>query len=143
MTSMVLDVSGVSFGCSTPSGELTRQRREALGNALAHIDGVDTFLERHQNYGETVDRLGAHRGDPRSAVDRGLDGTGDDLLDLLGREAGTLGLDRHLRRDELGEDIEGRAQRQNRSGDDPDHGERRHETAVAYRPSDESIHEGA
>ena len=43
---------------------------------------------------------------PFDAVDRVLDRLGDEDLDLLRREPGRLGLDRDLRRRELGKDIE-------------------------------------
>ena len=45
------------------------------------------------------------------AVDRVFHGARDKRLDLLGREAGRLGLHRHLRRHEIGKHVELRVRR--------------------------------
>ena len=116
---MVLEVSGVSLGWATPIGQLAGERAETLGNALADGDRIDVAFERDDDDGQPIDRFGAQGLNARRAVYSCLDGPGDDLLDLLGRKAGSLGLDRYLRWDELRENVEWRPQREEHAGTEP------------------------
>src|ERR1019366_1241739 len=62
--------------------------------------------EHHRDDGQAPDRLGAQRFHVAEAVDHRLDGQRDEQFNLLWRQAGALGLDRHLRLDEVREDIQ-------------------------------------
>ncbi len=108
------------LGLRDPHGQLAGERAETLGNALADGDRVDVAFERNDDDGQPIDGFGAQEFNTRSAVHRRLDGAGDDLLDLLWRKAGRLGLDRHLRGDELGKNVERRPQREENAGTEPD-----------------------
>ena len=60
---------------------------------------------------------GADGGKTGCAIDRILDRLGDQLLDLLGGEAGRLGLDVHRRGHEIGKDVQRRVTRGPKSGE--------------------------
>ena len=128
------------LGLRDPHGQLAGKRAETLGNALADSDRIDVAFERYDDDGQPIDGFGAQGFNSRGAVHRRLDGPGDDLLDLLGRKARRLGLNRHLRWNELGENVERRPQREEHAGEEPDHRQRRDDDAVADRPSDERVH---
>ena len=107
------------LGLRHPHGQLAGERAEALGNALADGDRIDVAFERNDDDGQPIDGFGAQKFNTRGTVHRRLDGPGDDLLDLLGRKAGRLGLDRHLRGDELRENVERRTQCEENAGTEP------------------------
>ena len=105
------------LGLRDPHRQLAGERAETLGNALADGDRINVAFERYDDDGQPIDGFGAQGFNARRAVHRRLDGPGDDLLDLLRRKARRLGLDRHLRWNELGENVERRPQRKEDAGD--------------------------
>ncbi len=117
----MLEVSGVSLGWATPVGSSPASVPRRSDMPWRMVTGSTSLFERHDDDGQPIDGFGAQGFDARGAVHRRLDGPGDDLLDLLGRKARRLGLDRHLRRNELREDVEWGPQCEEDAGNEPGH----------------------
>ena len=83
------------------------------------VTGSTSLSNDHDDDGQPIDGFGAQGFNSRGAVHRRLDGPGDDLLDLLGRKARRLGLDGHLRGNELRENVERGPQREEHAGKEP------------------------
>ena len=66
---------------------MTSHGGEALLDELSGLEQRRPLLEDQHDRRETQDRLGAHRLQPRRAVEGVLEGHGDQALDLGGREA--------------------------------------------------------
>ncbi len=104
--SIVEEVSGVMRGVLTLAGNVAGRLRQRFAEHLAGAEHVRAFLEDGGDDGQALDGLGAQRFHVAQAVDHGFDGERDEQFDLLGRQAGALGLDGDLRLDEIGEDVE-------------------------------------
>ena len=87
-------------------GQLARRLRQLFGQHLAGAEHVRAFLEHGGDDRQALDGLGAQRFHVAQAVDRGFDRQRDEQFDLLRRQARALGLDHHLRLDEIREDIQ-------------------------------------
>ena len=139
-TSIVLDVSGESFGAPVPSGSAaaTRARRSATswcarcGSAPSPKSSDTT-----ESPGIDSERSAASAG---RAVHGGLDRPRHERLDLIRREARRLGLDRDLRRHELGEHVERRVARLPDAEHEKRGGEDRDDHRGADAPRDEPTH---
>jgi len=122
--------------------QVAGHQRQLLGHELPRGIDVGAPVELHPDHRD-ADRGGrSHATDARGAVDRALDGKGDEGLHLVGRHAVALGEDRDGGRRQVGEDVDrhaagrpdARGQQQRGTGDD--------EPVMVDRPGDESLHLG-
>ena len=103
----LVDDSGCRMtGGRATAGSRTRLGREPLLHELPDLVDVGPFLEDQHHRRQPEHRLRADRLDAGSAVEGVLQRHADQALDLLGRQAGGLGLDLDHRRGELGEHVE-------------------------------------
>ena len=92
-------------------GQQARDAREPLGDVLVRALRIGAGLEVERNGGQARDRLRPQRRERLSAVHCGLDRPRHERLDLIGREARRLSLDRDLRGNELGKHVDWRLAR--------------------------------
>ncbi|MEQ8231335.1 MAG: hypothetical protein RKL32_06435 [Gammaproteobacteria bacterium] len=110
---------------------------EAFGHLRAVAPGVAVLVEHERDDGQPLDRFGGDVGEVDQAAERCLERPRDARLDLLGGEAGRLG----LHHDELGrefrEDVETGFAETHQPVADQHHGERQHHHAAFDREADE------
>ena len=110
---------------------------EPLGQCLSRLVDVHPLAEHRGHHGEALNGLRANRRDALHSVDRVFDRLGDLELDLLRREPRGLGLNRDLRRGELGKDVERRTPERVRSDHHERRGQPQHHAAMADGAADE------
>ena len=79
---------------------------QAFADHLTRLKHICAFAEHRSNDGKPLNRLRTDRFKTRNAIDGRLDRTCDELLDLLGRQAGGFGLNDNLRRGKFRKDVE-------------------------------------
>ena len=130
MISPMIDVTGPICGV-TPRGSCSRTSAEALGNELAVAIDVRAPVELDIDDGQADPGHRTHARHARHAVHDAFDREGDELLDLLRREAFGLRHQRHDRPVEVGKDVDRNARQDEAAVADQHQRRRQHEEAVA------------
>ncbi len=89
-----------------PGWQAWRYRRQPLLDELAGPEQIGSGLEEQLDLRQLLHRLGAQVVQVRETIHGSLEGHGNELLDVRGRQAQAGGLDEHPRRGELGEHID-------------------------------------
>ena len=128
---------------SRVGGELALHEREPLGDLLAVAEDFRAPGELDIDNREPHARDRAHAADAGQTVHLGLNRIGDELLDLLGRQALGFGHDGDRRPVEIGEHIDGQPRGGQRAEDDEHAGCDQHENPVLERVGDDEGEHGA
>ena len=122
--------------------KLLADQREPLGHELPRAVDVGAPVEFHIDDRQADAGHRAHPDHARHAVHRGLDRIGDELLDLLRRQAFGLGEQRHRRAVEVGKHVDRDARQHEGAVAHEDERRRQHEQPVAQARRDQDVEHG-
>ena len=130
------------LGAAVAGGDVGLGQLEALGDQLAREPDVGVVVEHD---GDRGDRGAADRADLGHAgqtVHRRLDGIGEVLLDLDGREPRGAGEDGDLRVGDVGHGIDGETAQREAGDDEKQQPDDHDDAATAYREFDDVLQHG-
>ncbi len=122
-----------------PVGELLGRELQPLGGQLAGAVDVDAPVELDVDDRQADARGGADALHAGRTVERGLDGQGDQDLDLLGRQPTGLGHHRDRRTVEVREDVDRQPPDHDPAVDQHERRPGDHEGAVLEREADDAV----